>query len=234
MSCTHYQRLMHLNRSGEISGAETDDLRQHVRLCERCALELQDIERADEFIDRLAASSPHPANPEKLTADIMNRVSAESAVSASVSSVDRFLDFFLTPAVRYATLAIILAVTVVSMTQVVMVLTDVSDLEQRMATSARSDVNEATYTVHSKTLQEVTESENGKSLRENFSLTVRNGRIDVPAQEVEPLLSGSPLKNLPIVMGATAFRIDPKILAKIVNEVTTTAELTFHVRHEGV
>jgi hypothetical protein len=233
MSCKRYQRLLHLNRSGEISSQEADELRQHLRLCERCALEFQRIERADGFVDRLGGFSPAPRNPEKLTADILRRVRAEAATPRPSNSFDRVLDFFLIPSVRYSTVAIILLVTLTFMTQLVMMLNDVSDLEQRMATPIRNEGTEATYTLQSKTLQGVAKSETGKSLQENVSLSVTNGRIDVPVRDVDTFLSGSNLRNLPVILGTAALQIDKKTLEKIVNEVKATAELTFRVRHEG-
>ncbi len=233
MSCKRYQRLLHLNRSGEISAQEADELRQHVRLCERCALEFQRIERADGFIDCLGAFVPSPGNPEKLTADILRRVRAESAAPRQLDAFDRVLDFFLIPSVRYSAVALVLLLTLTFMTQLLMVMNDISHLEQRMASPIRNEAARAIYTMQSKTLQEVAKSETGKSLQENVSLTVTNDRIDVPVKDVDMFLSGNTLRGLPAFLGTAALRIDKKTLEKIVNEVKATAELTFRVRHEG-
>jgi hypothetical protein len=233
MSCERYQRLLHLNRSGEISSHEADELRQHLRLCEKCSLELQRIERAGGFIDRLGAFAPTPKNPEKLTADILRRVRAESAAPRTSNPLDRFLDFFLLPSVRYSTVAIISLIVVTSTTQLVMMLNDISDLEQRMASPVRHDATEATYTMQSKTLQEVATSERGKSIKENISLTVTNERIDVSAKDVDAFLSDPGLKNLPTVVGASVLGIDRKTLEKIVNEIKATAERSFRLDGKG-
>jgi hypothetical protein len=233
MSCERFQRLLHLNRSGEISRQEADELRQHVRLCERCALELQRIERADGFIDRLGAFSPAPKNPEKLTADILRRVRAESTAPKPLNTIYRILDVFLVPSVRYSTLAIVLLVTMTFMTQLLTMLNGISDLEQRMASPIRNEATEATYTMQSTTLRDVTRSETGKPLQNGVSLTVTNDRIDVPVKDADTFLSGSNLRNLPAILGTAALQIDKKTVEKIVNEVKATAELTFRVRHEG-
>ena len=232
MSCERYQRLLHLNRSGEISQQEADELRQHVRLCERCALELQRIERADAFIDRLGAFSPAPLNPEKLTADTLRRVRAEAAAPRWPNTFDRILDFFLIPSVRYSTVTVVLLITMTCMAQLLMMMNDVSRLEQRMASTGR-DATEATYSMQSKTLQEIAQSEPGRPLQKNVSLTMTNDHIDIPAKNVETFLSGSNLRALPTILGSAALHIDKKILQNIVNEVEATAELTFRVRHEG-
>ncbi|MCX6143288.1 MAG: zf-HC2 domain-containing protein [Ignavibacteriales bacterium] len=233
MSCERYQRLLHLNRSGEISKHEADELRQHLRLCEKCSLELQRIERADGFIDHLGDFSPSPKNPEKLTADILRRVRAESAAPKPLNPLNRFLDFFLLPSVRYSTVAIISLVILTSATQLVMMLNDVSNLEQRMASPVRHDATEATYTMQSKTLQEVAKSERGRPIKENVSLTVTNDRIDVSAKKVDTFLSDYNLRNLSTVLGASALGIDKKTLEKIVNEVKATAERSFRLDGKG-
>jgi anti-sigma factor RsiW len=233
MSCERYQRLLHLNRSGEISTQEADELRQHLRLCERCALELQRIGRADRFIDRLGAFAPAPANPEQLTADILRRVRAESMQPRPAGALDRLLEFFLIPSVRYAAAAIVLLITLTSMAQLLTMLNEISTLERRMASPGKNEAAEATYTVQSKTLEEAAKSKTARSIQENISVTVTNGRIDIPAKDIETLLSDSNLRNLPAILGTAALRIDKKTFDKIVNEVKATAELTFRVRHEG-
>jgi anti-sigma factor RsiW len=233
MSCERFQQLLHLNRSGEISAREASELRQHVRLCERCALELQRIERADRFIDRLGAFSPAPNNPEKLTSDVLRRVRAEGVRPKPSGLFDRVLDFFLIPPVRYSAVAIILLVTLTFMTQLLMMLNRISDLEARMAFPVRIDAAEATYTIQSKTLEETATSETGRPLRETVSVTVTNDRIDVPVKDVDTFLSGNNVRTLPAILGTAILQIDKKTLEKIVNEVKATAELTFRVRHEG-
>jgi hypothetical protein len=233
MSCERYQRLLHLNRSGEISKQEADDLRQHLRLCEKCSLEFQRIRRADGFIDRLGSFSPAPTNAGKLTADILRRVRAESTKPRSINALDRVLDFFLIPSVRYSAVAIVLLITMTSMAQLLMMLNDISNLEQRMASSIQHDATEATYTMQSKTLQEVATSERGKPLKENISLTVTDDRIDISAKEVDTFLSDYTLRNLPVILGTTTLGIDKKTLDKIINEVKATAERSFRIGDEG-
>ena len=233
MSCERYQRLLHLNRSGEISKHEADELRQHLRLCEKCSLDLQRIERADGFIDRLSAFSPTPGNPDKLTADILRRVRAESSAPKHSNPLDRLLDFFLLPSVRYATVTIVLLITITLTTQLIVVMNNISDLEHRMASPVRTTTSEATYTMQSKTLQGVAESERGKFLKENVSFTVTNDRIDVPVKDVDTFLSDYNLRNLPAILGASALGIDQKTLEKIVTEIKATAERSFRLDGKG-
>jgi hypothetical protein len=233
MSCERYQSLLHLNRSGEISTLEAEELRQHLRVCEKCTLELQRIERTDGFIDRLGTFSPTSTNPEKLTAEILRRVRAESTAAQSLNLLDRLLDFFLLPSVRYSTVTIIFLIVLTSATQLVMMLNDISSLEQRMVSPVRHDATEATYTMQSKTLQEIATSERGKPLKDNISLTVTNDHIDVSAKDVDSFLADQSLRNLPTAVGASALGIDKNTLEKIINEVKATAVRSFRIDGKG-
>ena len=233
MSCERYQRMLHLNRPGEISDSEAEELRQHLRLCERCTLELQRIERADGFIDRFGAYAPVPGDPEKLTSSILRRVRAGSPAAPVLTPYDRFLDFFLIPSVRYSTVTIILVVTVAFMTQVLTMLDEISGLEERMTSPMRNEAVEATYTLQSETLLGVARSEGAQTLTGGSLLTVTNNRIDVRAKSVDSFLSAYGVKDLPAILGTAALHIDKNTIEKIVNEVKATAELTFRVRHEG-
>jgi hypothetical protein len=148
-------------------------------------------------------------------------------------ALDRLLEFFLIPSVRYAAAAIVLLITLTSMAQLLTMLNEISTLERCMASPGKNEAAEATYTVQSKTLEEAAKSKTARSIQENISVTVTNGRIDIPAKDIETLLSDSNLRNLPAILGTAALRIDKKTFDKIVNEVKATAELTFRVRHEG-
>jgi anti-sigma factor RsiW len=233
MNCEHYQRLLHLNRPGEISPQEADDLRKHLRLCERCTLELKRIGRADEFFDRLARIPLTPAHPEQLTADVLRRVRAESVVSRPRNRVDHILDFFLIPVVRYSAVTLVLLVVGTLMAQLFTTMNSISNLEQRMAGPTRSHATEVTYSMRSKTLQDVASSQRGQSLRDNLALTVTNDRIDVSAKKVDSFLSGQDLNSLSAILGSTVFGIDRNTVEKIVAEIKASAESTFRLRPEG-
>jgi hypothetical protein len=226
MSCERYQQMLHLNRSGEVSAEDADDLRQHLTRCETCSLEWRRIQHADKFLNPLRTFSPALAGPEKLTADIMRRVREAALREPSQSIIDRILDFFLIPAVRYTAVATILGVLVMLIFQSFTLLNQISNLEQRMISMPGHRAG-ATYTVRSETLQEVTESEKIQSFAGSAPLMLGNGRIQVPAKDVDAFLSDSNLRDLPAIIGWSALRIDQKTLEKIISEIKATAELTF-------
>jgi len=227
MSCEQYQRLLHLNRSGEISKQEADDLRQHLRLCEKCSLEFQRIQRADGFIDRLGSFSPTPTNAEKLTADILRRVREKASGDPARNIVDRILDFFLIPGVRYSAVVVISCVGTAFVLQSLILLDDISNLENRMV-SLSGQRTGAVYSARSETLREVAQSATAQPLTGTLPFTVTDGRIRVPAKIVDLYLNNNTLWNLPVIVGTSALRLDRRTLEKIVGEIRATVELTFH------
>jgi hypothetical protein len=148
--------------------------------------------------------------------------------------VDRIVEIFLQPAIRYAAVAVVLAITTTFAVQLLATLNDIYTLEQRMATP-RSNLagSTPTYTAESKTLRDVARSETAKGLSGNVPFSVTDGRIEVPEKEVESLLSAYNVKNLTTILGSTALHIDKKTLERIVNEVKATAKRSFSIGDEG-
>lgn len=235
MSCRHFQRLLHLNRTGDISAREADDLRHHLRLCEKCSLEYRRVQRADEFLDRLGAYSPVPKNPEELTASIVRRVRVEASLPRRTDLLSRTLDFFLLPAVRFAAVACIFAVISAFMAQLIGTLNDVTGLERQMAsvTDRTPAAPEPMYVVQSQTFQNVAKSTDVKEMARTMSLTMSDGHIEVSGKDAETILSLYNLGRVSASVSASALHIDRKTLDRIINEVKATAELTFRTGRQG-
>jgi hypothetical protein len=210
-----------------MSKQEADDLRQHLRLCEHCSLEWRRIQRAEEFLDPLRSFSPAPSNPGQLTADIMRRVREEASGEPTRNIVDRILDFFLIPSVRYSAVVVISFVGTAFVLQPLILLDDISNLENRMV-SLSGQRTGAVYSARSETLREVAQSAKAQPLTATLPFTVTDGRIQVPAKIVDLYLNNNTLKNLPMIIGTSALRVDRKTLEKIVGEIRATVELTFH------
>ena len=228
MSCKQYQRLLHLNRSGEISEKDADDLRQHLTHCEHCSLEWRRIQRTEEFLDPLRSFSPAPSNPGQLMADIMRRVREEASSEPARNIVDRVLDFFLIPGVRYSAVVVISFVGTAFVLQSFILLDDISNLENRMV-SLSGQRTGAVYSARSETLREVAQSAKAQPLTGTLPFSVTDGRIQVPAKIVDLYLNNNTLKNLPMIIGTSALRLDRRTVEKIVGEIRATLELTFHV-----
>ena len=227
MNCKRYQPLLHLNRPGEISEADAAELRQHLTHCESCSLEWQRINNADKLLDPLRTYSPASPDAERLTIDILRRVRTTTAVERSRSMVDRVLDLFLIPGIRYSAAAIILFVITAFAVQSWVLLDGISTLEEQLV-STPSQRTGAVYAARSETLREVAHSAMGRPLAGDLPFKVTDGRILVPARVAEMYLHDNTLKNLPAFLGSSALRIDRRTLEKIIGEISATIELTFH------
>ena len=235
MNCDDYQRLLHLNRSGEISSHEADDLRDHLRLCEKCRIEYQRIQQADKLLNPLAAFTPAPKNPANLTADIMRRVREDVPSPSRSRLVDSILDFFLPPAIRYATAVVVLLIISTFLYQLVTTLNDVASVEQEMATVSgqKAIAPQATYTAESKTLEKVAASRDVKAAAGTLPVTMNGGQIEVSARVLQSIAPIYDLRAVSTVIGSSALHLDRKTLEKIINEVKATAESTLRAGREG-
>lgn len=227
MNCERYRPLLHLNRLGEISEAEAVDLRQHLARCESCSLEWLRIQSADKLLDPLRTFSPVPLDPEKLTVDILRRVRETAATAGSRSVVDRILDLFLIPGIRYSAAAIILFVITAFAVQSWMLLDGISTLEGQLV-SASGRRTGTVYAARSETLREVAHSAMGRPLAGELPFKVTDGRIQVPSKVAEMYLHDNMLRNLPAFLGSSALRIDQGTLERIIREIRATVELSFH------
>jgi hypothetical protein len=227
MSCERYQQLLYFNRPGEISDAESADLRRHLTSCERCSLEWQRIRNADKLLDPLRTFSPAPPDPEKLALDILRRVRQTAPAERSGNVVDRILDLFLIPGIRYSAAAIILFIITTFAFQSWALLDDISALEGQLM-SASAQRAGTVYAARSETLREVVRSATGQPLAEALPFNVTDGRIQVPAKVAETYLHDNILRSLPAFIGSSALRIDQRTLERIAREIRATVELTFH------
>ena len=235
MNCKDYQRLLHLNRTGEISAREAEELRQHLRRCEKCTLEYRRIQRAGELVDRVASFTPTHKSPEKLTAAIMRSVRAESASPKHNDTVTQILDFFLQPAVRYGTVVAVLLIISTFMYQLMTTLDAIATVEQQMAliSDQTSAVPHSTYTAESKTLEEVAKSKDVRSVAGALPVAVKGSQIEVSATTLESIAPIYDLRAVTVAIGSSALHIDKKTLEKIIGEVKATAESTLRAGREG-
>lgn len=229
MNCDRFQRLLHLNRPGELSAADADDLRRHLSGCPACLRDFKNIDHADRLVARARLFSPEPVYPDVLTAAVLRRVKTELSRDQSGSRFNRFLDFFLLPIARYGAVAMILAIVAILTAQSVSVLAKVAHVEAQAALPV-TQKGLTTYSARSQTLSSLASREELKPLATNLPIRVFNGRIEASARGLSGFLSPATLKNLTTLVGSSAFRLDPKQVETIVHEVRATAGRTFRSR----
>jgi anti-sigma factor RsiW len=225
MSCELYQGLLHLNRPDELSSSEVDELRAHLKTCERCAREVERIEHADAFLARLRTYSPAPADPERLTADILRRVRGELTPPHPSGALDRLFDFFLIPAVRFVSVTIILFIVATLGFQSLNLFRGISNLEHDMASSSGRSPK-TLYVARSETLEKAASAGIIGPIIHSGTLSFNNGRFQVAAEDAEMIVSSASFKGLPAILGSSILGIDRKTVDKISDEIRATVQLS--------
>ncbi len=128
MSCKNYQKLLHLNRPGEISPRQRRKLEQHLARCGTCSQEKIRIEKADHNITAAREAKPELTDPGLLTAGILRTIRG-----LQFTPRKNRLDFLSLPKIRLALIGISAILIGVFFLQEFVVLYRVSQLEQKMA-----------------------------------------------------------------------------------------------------
>jgi len=231
MSCERYQRMLHLHRSGELTEREEAELRRHLHICERCSVERERIERADLSIRRLRETGPTLRDPDRLTRSILEHIPAPRRKGF----VDRLLDAMLTPAVRHASAAFVLAAVGSFLFQYYSTLDDLANLEQKLARGSQTQfVPGVIYSINSNTLRNLPDRRELQSLPflkeypvsdDSFSITQRRLRSLVPFLD---LLSPA----TPSLLHAAG--LNKKQIDAVVGFLQKNATLSFTFSKEGV
>jgi hypothetical protein len=233
MNCDHFQRLLHLNRTGEISSHEAESLRQHLRVCEKCVLEQRRIAEGDVLLNQLRSAMPVPASSEQLTADIMRGVRLSASETQSAGLIDRLLDFFSRPSVRIATMALTCAVVGLFTVQYLTMLNDVHNLE----TSARERSHNAplsaeVYSLEMNDSQELARlSRDLQKLVPSSEYKLDDKQILIRQSSVSSLLSSHRLGSLTTTIASSLLNIEKSKLDRIVDYATKHASAIVNLQH---
>ena len=128
MSCKNYQKLLHLNRPGEISPGQRRKLERYLTRCAACSQEKIKIEKADDYIAAVRETKPELTEPGLLSAGILRTIRG-----TRFSPRKNPLDFLSLPKTRLALIGISAILIGVFFLQEFLVLYRVSQLEQKMS-----------------------------------------------------------------------------------------------------
>lgn len=144
MSCKKYQKLLHLNRVGELTMRQHEQLERHLKNCENCLKEKQKIEETDFVINSISRVKPIISEPEKLTDDIIGRIKQVSSRKSNIrqsSRIEILLNYFSIPRVRLGLVCALLLFIMTSFIHESLILGRISRLEQRVTRQSLSRTN---------------------------------------------------------------------------------------------
>jgi hypothetical protein len=233
MNCDHFERLLHLNRTGELSSREAELLRQHLRVCEKCVIAQRRIAEGDLLMSQLRSATPVPASPEKLTADIMRRVRLSASEIQSAGLIDRVLDFFSLPSVRIATMALTCVAVGLFTVQYLAMLNDIHNLEaSAMEKSHSAPASAEVYSLQMRSSQELTRlSKDLQKLVPSSEYTLADNQILIRQSSLSSVLSSPGVGSITTTVASSLLHIEKSKLDRIIEYATKHASAIVNLEH---
>jgi len=226
MNCKQFDRLLHLNRPGELSKLEAELLISHLKTCERCALEKQRIEHADELIERARGIVILPSNAEKLIAATMRGVRAAASKPSWSPAIESILDFFWQPGVRLCAITLVLAAVGTFSYQFLNMFNSIYELEQAVRQGTQRPPMSATaYSFDSKAVKELTGSKQLQALLPAGQYRLSDDQIVVRHSGIASILSAVELRSFTTNIAASVLHIEKSKLDKIVGDISKNTKV---------
>jgi hypothetical protein len=232
MSCEYYHRLLHLNRPGERTKLETDELAHHLRTCEQCAALEQQIAGTDEYVDRLKARQPVVPRPEILTEHIIASVTPRSSVQGGV--LDGIRDFLFMTSTRYAFAASVCLAVSVFMFQYSSLLNSVHLLEERIAEGRRAGPGATvTYTLDRESIRRTGALSLLQPILDPDDYSLENGDITVQKTVVDSYVTRIDTRRLQMLASAYGVSMPAQKMENIVHQLKAAAAVKLRLDVEG-
>jgi hypothetical protein len=226
MNCKQFDRLLHLNRPGELSALETELLISHLKTCERCALEKVRIEQADILIERARRTVPFPSNPDQLIAATMRGLRAATSKPWWSPAFESILDFFWHPGVRLSAFAFVLVAFGTFSFQFLDMFNSIYELEQSVhQRTLRPPISATAYSVDPGAVKDLTDSKKLQALLPAGQYRVSDGQIIVRQSDIASILSAVELRSLTTNIAASVLHIEKSKLDRIVENISKHATM---------
>ncbi len=232
MNCEYYHRLLHLNRSGERTKRETEELAHHLRTCEQCAALEQQLAGPNEYVDRLKACQLVVPDPEILTEHIIASVTPRSTAHASF--LGTILDFLLMTRTRYAFAAFVCLAVSVFVYQYGSLLNSVHLLEERIAEGSRPGPGTTiTYTLDRESVRRTGALPLLQSIVDPDDYALENGDITVQKEVVDSYATRIDTQRLQRLASAYGLAMPAHRMKNIVHQLKAAAAVKLRLDVEG-
>lgn len=135
MSCRNYQRLLNLNRPGELNAREQEELDAHLAVCSRCAEEWRRIQAIESRMKLLRQEVHVVTDPQGVMVRILDGIQARPrpTVPPMIETITATLSRLFEPALpRRAAAIVCLGMICVFLGQHLFMLSEVRGLEQKV------------------------------------------------------------------------------------------------------
>ncbi|MBM4168040.1 MAG: zf-HC2 domain-containing protein [Ignavibacteria bacterium] len=181
MKCHRYKQLIHLNREGERSIAEAEDLRQHLETCASCREELQRMEKVESSYQTFRQLAPELSNPNRIARNIRDRIAGEGR-SRDQERIAKAFELLarvsLAPSFRYVTALFLCVALGFFLVESASFVIDVQRLEERMGHFGAARVAiDARYSLALDQASRYADENQLSILRSQFGVRIENGRL---------------------------------------------------------
>lgn len=135
MSCKKYQKMLFLNRSGELSQSEILQLQHHLSTCTACAALQNKINHDAEMIKNIRQTKISVPNAPQMTDDILSLTNIQqfAGKAKNNSRTDHLSSQFALPRLRIVLAVFVFLITVGFLAQEMVILGRISKLEKQLA-----------------------------------------------------------------------------------------------------
>ncbi len=181
MKCDRYEQLIHLNREGERSRVEEENLRRHLDTCASCRRELHRTEKIGVSYRKFRELAPELPDPNRIARRIRERIAEEERYHNRNPIVEAF-DFLarvsLVPSYRYVAALFLFVVLGLFFVESASLVIDVRRLEERMGKfGAEQVVIDAKYSLALEKASRFVDENQLAMLRSQFDIRMENGRL---------------------------------------------------------
>ena len=132
MNCRDIEKLLYLNRPGELSAKEQKKLKNHLSKCTDCASLKINIEKYNTVYASLQNSKPVINEPEMLSTRIMNNIKPEQVSNKqSEKFIEIFASWFYKPIIKYSFMVVLLLMLSSLFVQQIKITNSISKLESQ-------------------------------------------------------------------------------------------------------
>jgi|GEM_PF-6913350 len=135
-SCTKIKAYIYLCGEGELSDSQVFELKAHITECQSCKKELESVNRFRALTSAAASYIPEHDLSESDLGNIMSVIRREKS-RPSGNAIDKFLELFYRPSVRFSIVFLILILVCTFLYQSTVTFTDITQLEKRMQSGSR-------------------------------------------------------------------------------------------------
>ena len=192
MRCDYYKKLLHLNRSGELSESEQKKLDNHLRICPDCNKMKQELEKMSTAVKTVKENESVLSDPQTLTTNIIQTISKseKKKIKRRETVFDNILDIFSMGRLRYSLAAVVSVILLIFLTQQIYIINKISGLEDRIDTVSLKRISEDSIIISTESIRQIFDVSKFTQFENNdlYRQLVNNETITIDRRALKSLM----------------------------------------------